>query len=335
MFANKKSLYDIAPYVGGEAAIAHPHPARLMSNEGALGASALAVAAYQAEATRLGSYPQGDSRALRQALAQYYGLDAARIVCGNGSDELISLLCYAYTGAGDEVLYSRHGFLVYAIAARAAGATPVTAPETAYTADVDALLAAVTPRTKLLFLANPNNPTATYLSVAELHRLRENLPPDILLVLDAAYAEFATAADYTIGHELVEKYGNVVVLQTFSKAFAMAGIRLGWSYCPPDVADVLHRLRPPFNVNRAAQAAGIAALLDTHHTRATLIHNEDWRTRLQQELPRKGYTVVPSQANFVLMEVGHEAETKALYDSLCEPMACRVIYELPWGKPGR
>jgi histidinol-phosphate aminotransferase len=313
----KPAILDIAAYVGGETAVDHPHPARLMSNEGALGPSPMALAAYQDEAARLSFYPQGDSRALRAALGAAHSVEPSRIVCGNGSDDLISLLCYAYAGAGDEVLYSRHGFLLYAIAARAAGATPVAAPEQEYKADVEALLAAVTPRTRLLFLANPNNPTATYLSRTELARLREGLPDTVLLVLDAAYGEFADAPGYTIGHDLVEQYGNVAVLRTFSKAYAMAGLRLGWGHLPESVAGVLNRIRGPFNVNRAAQAAGIAALEDTGHARATIAHNLYWRETVVRGLAVKGYGVLPSQANFVLMDCGQEETAGAVYAHLC------------------
>ena len=199
---------------------------------------------------------------LRQAIGHVHGVNPTGVVCGSGSDELISLLCQAYVGPGDEVVFSQHGFLMYPISAKAAGATPVSAPETDLTANVDALLAAVTDKTRILFLANPNNPTGTYLTTDEVIRLHDGLNDDVLLVIDAAYAEYVGRADYTSGAELVEAYDNVVMTRTFSKIYGLGGIRLGWAYCSEAVVDVLHRIRGPFNVNGAAQAAGTAAVRD-------------------------------------------------------------------------
>jgi histidinol-phosphate aminotransferase len=206
-----------------------------------------------------------------------------------------------YVGPGDEVVYSRHGFLMYAISAKAVGATPVAAPERNLTADVDALLAAVTPRTRLMFLANPNNPTGTYLSTDELKRLHAGLPPSVLLVIDAAYAEFVVRNDYSAGEELVEAHDNVVMMRTFSKIYALAALRLGWAYCPPGVADVFNRVRGPFNVNAAAQAAGVAALLDQAAFDAARTHNDIWQPWLTAQLTGIGLTVTPSVANFLLV----------------------------------
>jgi histidinol-phosphate aminotransferase len=298
----RPGILDIDPYVGGEAKIAGvSRVIRLASNESALGPSPRALAAYRALAGDIHRYPDGGSVELRHALARHHGLDAARIVCGAGSDELLGLLIRAYVGPGDEVLYSRHGFLMYPIGAKAVGATPVAAPEKDLTFDVDAVLARVSPKTRLVFIANPNNPTGSYISRGELKRLHAGLPPSVLLVIDAAYAEFVGRNDYEPGIELVEAAENVVMARTFSKIYALGGLRLGWVYCGAAVADVLNRVRNPFNVNAAAQAAGIAALEDVASIDRAREHNDIWRPWLERELSALGLTVNPSVANFVLV----------------------------------
>lgn len=293
----RPGILDIAPYIGGEAA----GSIRLASNEGALGPSPKAMEAYVRLAGQIHRYPDGGSTELRHALARRFGLDAERIVCGAGSDELIGLLCRAYAGPGDEVLYSAHGFLMYPIAARSVGATPVAAPETNLTTDVDALLARVTPRTKIVFVANPNNPTGSFLTIEEMARLHAGLPANVLLVIDAAYAEYVTRNDYGAGAELVDRFPNVVMTRTFSKIFALGSMRLGWAYCPAGVADILNRVRGPFNVSGAAQAAGVAALEDTDFLDRSRAHNEEWRGWFVEQAKGLGLTVHPSIANFVLV----------------------------------
>ncbi len=312
---------EIAPYVGGESGIeGKSRTIKLSSNEGAFGPSPKAMEAYMALAGELHRYPDGGAIGLRQELATLYGLDADRIVCGAGSDEILSLLCYAYAGPGDEVLHSAHGFLMYAISARAAGATPVAAPETDLTADVDSLLAHVTERTKIVFLANPNNPTGTYLSNSEVERLLQGLPEDVLLVLDAAYAEFVIRDDYSAGSELVDRANNVVMTRTFSKIHALGGLRLGWGYCPKEIADVLNRVRGPFNVNAAAQAAGVAALKDTSFTDMVREENlkiRDWTVNELRKLDNHGIELTDSVGNFILLrlpaEEGRNAEACDAY----------------------
>ena len=303
----RPGILDIEPYVGGEAAIPGVNRViKLASNESALGPSPLAVQAIHEAAAASHRYPDGGCTALRNALADLHGLDAGRIVCGAGSDELIGLLCRAYAGVGDEVLHTEHGFLMYAIAARTGGATPVAAPETALTADVDALLAHVTPQTRLLFLANPNNPTGTYLPADALRRLREELPAEVLLVIDAAYAEYMDADDYADGLDLVEAFANVVVTRTFSKIFGLGAVRLGWAYCPAAIADVLNRVRNPFNVSTPAQAAGVAALGDQDFVAAAKAHNTRWREWTTERLRAIGLTVPTSHGNFVLVRFATE-----------------------------
>jgi histidinol-phosphate aminotransferase len=298
----KPGILEIAPYVGGESTIVgHGRAIKLSSNENAFGPSPKAVKAFIAAAETLYRYPDGGCTALRAALAAHHGLQAERIVCGAGSDELLSLLARAYAGPGDEVLYSEHEFLMYPIAALSAGATPIKVRETDLTADVDLLLAAVTERTRIVFIANPNNPTGTYLPAAAMHRLRDGLPRRVLLVIDAAYAEFVTRPDYAPGLELVEADGNVVVTRTFSKIYGLGGLRLGWAYCPAAVADVLNRVRGPFNVSAPAMSAGAAALDDTDFVAKVRAHNETWREWTAVRLRDFGLTVTPGVANFLLV----------------------------------
>jgi histidinol-phosphate aminotransferase len=309
----RPGILEIAPYVGGEAqAEGVRRLIRLASNEGALGPSPRAAAAYRALGDDLHRYPDGGSAALTLALARRLDVDPRQIVCGAGSDELLALLARSYAGPGDEVLYSAHGFLMYPIAARAVGATPVTAAETNLTADVDALLAALTPRTRILFLANPNNPTGSYLPAAELRRLHAGLPGHVLLVIDAAYAEFVTAADYSAGVELVQAADNVVMTRTFSKIYALAALRLGWCLAPPAVAGVLHRVRGPFNVGAAAQAAGLAALDDQAFVETARRHNQECGDWFGDRLRALGLRVFPSAGNFVLVDFSPWGEAEAI-----------------------
>jgi histidinol-phosphate aminotransferase len=297
----RTGILGIAPYVGGETRVAGvARPIRLASNESALGPSPAAVAAYRSLAGEIHRYPDGNAESLRAALGQRHGLDPERIVCGAGSDELIALLLRCYAGAGDEVLFSRHGFLIYPIAAQAVGATPVAAPERALTVDVDALIERVTPRTRAVFIANPNNPTGTYLGAAELSRLHAALPASVLLAIDSAYAEFVNRNDYEAGAALVDRADNVVMLRTFSKIYALAGLRLGWAYCPPAIADVLNRVRGPFNVSAPALAAGVAAVEDIAAIKRARAHNDVWLPWFADRLARLGLPLTPSVANFVL-----------------------------------
>ncbi len=298
----RPGIEEIEPYEGGLSTLEHrEHVIKLSSNEGALGPSPRAVAAYQAAAAEIHRYPDGHAVALRRAIARRFGLDAARIVCGAGSDELLCLLARAYAGEGDEVIHSEHGFLMYSIIARSVGAVPIAAPETGLKADVDQLLGKVTARTRLMYLANPNNPTGSYLDAGELRRLRQGLPENVLLVIDSAYAEFVTNDDYSPGIDLVDGGANVVMTRTFSKIFALGGLRLGWAYAQPAVADILNRLRMPFSVTAPTLAAGIAAVDDVEFTIAARDHNTLWRGWLRDRLAEAGLDVAPSAGNFLLV----------------------------------
>jgi histidinol-phosphate aminotransferase len=299
----KPGILDITPYVGGKSkGDGDRKVAKLSSNETPLGASPKAKEALNTLMDQLHLYPDGGSQEIISAIADVHHLPAKNIICGNGSDEILSLIANAYAGIGDEVLFSQHGFLVYELSALANGSVPVKASETNLTTDVDALLAAVTDKTKILFLANPNNPTGTYISIDEVARLHAGLRSDILLVLDAAYAEYVDKADYEAGAGLVANNKNVIMTRTFSKIYGLSALRLGWAYGSDDVIDVLHRIRGPFNVSSAAQIAGVAAVKDQDFIAAAKAHNDKWIPILVQRLRGLGLQIPNSVGNFILMD---------------------------------
>ena len=301
----RPGILDIEAYVGGASKIAGQNRAvKLSSNEGAFGTPPGAQAAWAAAASEGFRYPDGGATELRRAIGARFGLDPGRIVCGAGSDELIYMLALAYGGAGTELLMTQYGFSVYEIAGRYAGCRIVKARERGLTADVDALLAAVSPATRLVFLANPNNPTGTMLPQSEVERLRRGLPPDVLLVLDAAYAEYVDAPGYDPGVKLVEAGENTVMTRTFSKVFGLGGARVGWCYGPPAVIDVLNRVRSPFNVTLAGQNAAIAALAEPGWVEKGRQHNSEYRAWLSERLEAVGIRVPQSFGNFILADFG-------------------------------
>ncbi len=304
----RPGVLDIAPYVPGKSRA--PGAARvikLSSNESPLGPSPHAIEAYRAAAARLEDYPDGASTELREAIGRAFGLDPARIVCGAGSDEILGMLATAYLREGDEVIHTEHGFLMYPIYALSHGAKPIVVREKEYTADIDAILAAVTERTRIVFIANPNNPTGTYVPFDEIKRLHRRLPPNVILVLDAAYAEYVQRNNYEAGIEMVATCENVVMCRTYSKIHGLAAVRLGWLYGPAHIVDVLNRVRSPFNINTPAMKAGIAAIEDTAHIEKSVAHNARWLPWLTEEIGKLGLKVTPSVANFVLI---HFPETK-------------------------
>jgi histidinol-phosphate aminotransferase len=308
----RPNILSIEPYVGGESKLPGVNRiVKLSSNEGAFGVPPRARAAMAEAAAEMHRYPDGGATALREAIGRRFGLDPARIVCGNGSDELIAHLILAYGGEGTELVMSAHGFIMYEITGRYAGCRVIKVPERDLQPDVDALLAAVGPRTRLLFLANPNNPTGAMLRAAEVARLRAGLPAEVLLVLDAAYAEYVTRPDYDPGTALVDAGTNTVMTRTFSKIFGMGGARLGWAYAPAPIADILNRVRGPFNVNAPAMAAGIAALAEPGWMEKSVAHNTEWRGKLTDALRALAITVHPSEGNFILADFGTPARAKA------------------------
>ena len=298
----RPGILDIAAYVPGkEHAPGVARVYKLSSNETPLGASPKAIEAFRNAAGSLERYPDGQATELREAIAAVHGLNPANIMCGNGSDELLGLLCHVYLGAGDEAIITEHGFLVYKIQIMGAGATPVTVKEKDATVDVDAILAAVTPKTKMVFIANPGNPTGTFVPVSEIRRLHAALPKNVVLILDAAYAEYVRRNDYEAGIEIVSSNPNVVMTRTFSKVYGLAALRVGWMYAPADIIDAVNRVRGPFNMNSAAIAAGAAAIRDQGFMQEAVAFNLMWIEKMTVALEAVGLKVTPSVTNFVLI----------------------------------
>jgi histidinol-phosphate aminotransferase len=298
----------ISPYVPGKSkATGGTKLYKLSSNETPLGPSPRAIEAFKSAAEALELYPDGAATELRAAIGEVYGINPDRVVCGAGSDELLQLIARAYVGPGDEAIYCQHGFLVYPIAVQAAGGQPLAAPERHNTADVDAILSLVGERTRVVYLANPNNPTGTYLPFDEIRRLHAGLPRRVILVLDAAYAEYVRRNDYESGLELAATEENVVMTRTFSKIYGLAGLRLGWCYGPAAIIDALNRVRGPFNVSTPSLLAGAAALRDRGHVDKAAAHNQTWLPRVTRSLEALGLEVTPSVGNFVLI---HMPETE-------------------------
>ncbi len=302
-------ILDIAAYVGGESKVeGATRIIKLSSNENPFGASPKALQALSND-LHLEKYPDGNCGELRKTIAAKFGLEENRIICGAGSDEIIGLLCKAYVAPGDEVIYAAHSFLMYGIFAKTCGGVCVETPEKDLTPDLDAMLAAVTPKTRIVFLTNPNNPTGSFNKPADIKKFRSSLREDILLVLDDAYAEYASATPgYENGFAMARASDNIVVLRTFSKIFGLAGLRLGYGYCPADVADILNRVRGPFNVSVPAQVAGIAALGDDAFIERSVSHNTEWRAWTVKELSSNRVKVWPSAGNFVLVSFKDEAQ---------------------------
>ena len=302
--APRPEILTITPYVAGESELSGSNRTiKLSSNEGAFGVPPLAQAAIVAAAAESYRYPDGGADRLRAALGERWGLNPERIVCGAGSDDLLYQFCLSYGGPGREIIMSAHGFSIYHIAGSYAGSRVIKVPERNLTADLDAMLAAVSPATRLIFLANPNNPTGSMVAAREVARFRAALPPQVLLVLDAAYAEYVTHPAYDAGIKLVDATDNTVMTRTFSKIFGLGGMRIGWCYAPPAVADVLNRVRGPFNVSVAAQAAAIAALAEPGWVENGCAHNAKYRTTLAKGINAAGFKVWPSEGNFVLVDL--------------------------------
>ena len=303
MIKAKEYILGIEPYKPGKSKTGNDNKViKLSSNENALGASPEALLEYQRHSDKLFRYADGGCVELRSALAIKYKINADKIVCGAGSDEIIALLTHSFCGVGDEVLYSEYGFLMYPISAKRVGANGVIAKEINLTANVDNMLAEITNKTKMIFLANPNNPTGSYLSNSEVERLIKNVPINIIVVLDLAYAEFVDNKDYPDVIELVNKYSNVVMIRTFSKIYGLASLRLGWSYSSLYIADILNRARGPFNVSGAAQYAGVAAINDSEFVEKSKAHNQKWLKILAIEFDKIGIKHYPSVANFILLD---------------------------------
>lgn len=315
----KPWIEAIHAYVPGKSAGKDGRPLiKLSANENPLGTSEAALAA-RAQAPAL--YPDPDSKALRAKIGELHGLDAARVVMGTGSDELLNLAAQGYAGPGDEVIYVRYGFSVYDIAARRCGATPVIAPDADYGTDVDALLALVTDRTRVIFVANPNNPTGSFLPKGEIARLHAALPSDVLLVIDQAYGEYVAPEDDDGAMALAVAHENVLVTRTFSKIFGLAGERIGWGTGAPGIIQTLNRIRGPFNVSSTGQAMALAALDDAAFVERSRVHNRDERARFVEKielLGNHGLRPLPSQANFVLVLFEGALTAEVAFEGLAE-----------------
>jgi histidinol-phosphate aminotransferase len=326
----RPGILDIDPYVPGHA----PRPARgetwkLSSNESALGPSPAAMEACERASRDLHVYPDGSARALREAIAEAHGLDPARIVCGAGSDEILQLVTRAYAGPGDNIVQSAHGFLVYKLAAQGCGASARMAAEKNLTADIDAMLALVDDRTRLIFIANPNNPTGTYVDGAALARLVDGAPEDVIVVIDSAYAEYVEAPDYDDGAALAGSRANVVMTRTFSKIYGLGGLRLGWGYFPPAIADVVNRIRGPFNISGPAIAAGVAAIRDQDFVARNRAHNKAERAFLEQQFGMLGIEFVKSVGNFILARFPDAKATHAYLSERGVEVRAMHAYGLP------
>lgn len=303
-------IMQIAPYQGGAAHVdGMSNAVKLSSNENPLGPSEAATDAYRRAAYELHRYPPSDHATLRHAIGEVLGLDPGHIICGAGSDEIIALLCQAYAGPGDEVIHTEHGFLMYRISALAAGATPVEVPERERVTDVPAILSACTERTKLVFIANPNNPTGTMIGPTEVEQLAAGLPAQALLVLDGAYAEYVDG--YDGGTALIDRYNNVVMTRTFSKLYGLGGLRIGWGYGPTHIIDVLNRVRGPFNLSSAALATAEAAIRDVAYASHCRSENTKWRAWLAEALAEHGVPSDTSCANFILARFASQQEAEA------------------------
>lgn len=312
----RKGILDIAAYVPGSSQTSTTKKVfKLSSNESPLGPCPSAIDAYRQAAAHLELYPNGSAAPLLEAISEVTGLSQSNLLAGNGSDDLLGLLSNTYLSAGDEGIMTEHGFSVYEIQIRGTGATPVIAKEKNCRININAILSSVTEKTKIVFIANPGNPTGTYLSAAEVKELHAGLPKNVLLVLDGAYAEFVTENDYEAGIELVSANENVVMTRTFSKIYGLAGLRIGWMYAPVHVIDAVNRIRGAFNVSLPAQAAGAVAFRDRNYLTNAVIYNAKWREWLTHEIEILGLKVTPSVTNFILVHFPeNEAKSAAHAD---------------------
>ena len=307
-----RRMENLAPYKQGKISIPGRETViKLSSNESCFGPSPRAIESYQAAAASVHRYPDGTQAQLRQAIARVHDIDPDRIVCGNGSEELIGLLMRCYLGEGEELLLTENHFLMCSIYGKAQGANIVLAPEKDYVVDVDALLERITPQTRVISVANPNNPTGTYVPAADITRLIEEVPENVLLILDGAYAEYVDRDDFDDGLYWVDGMSNVVVTRTFSKIYGLAGLRIGWAYGPASIIEVVNRLRTPFNASGPAMAAAAAAVADQAHVAMSREHTARWQLRIRQSLASLGLTVVPSVTNFYLLDFSSVAGKNA------------------------
>ena len=288
----------------------------MSSNETPLGTSSKVIKLLKKNPFSISRYPDGSANELRYELSKKFKISINNIICGNGSDEILSLFAHCFSGPGDEVIYSKHGFLVYPIAIKAAGSTPISVAEKNYKADVNNIIKKASKKTKICYIANPNNPTGTYLSKKELIKLRENLPKKCLLVIDSAYAEYVNEPDYTDGLDLAKKYNNIACTRTFSKIYGLAALRVGWAYSSKEIIELMNRIRLPFNLNSVGQKAAIAAINDKNFINKAIKHNKKWKPFIETKLNNLGLTIIPGVANFVLVKFKNTKQANNCYTYL-------------------
>ena len=288
----------------------------MSSNETPLGTSSKVIKLLKKNPFSISRYPDGSANELRYELSKKFKININNVICGNGSDEILSLFAHCFSGPGDEVIYSKHGFLMYPIAIKAAGSTPISVAEKNYKADVNNIIKKASKKTKICYIANPNNPTGTYLSKKELIKLRENLPKKCLLVIDSAYAEYVNEPDYTDGLDLAKKYNNIACTRTFSKIYGLAALRVGWAYSSKEIIELMNRIRLPFNLNSVGQKAAIAAINDKNFINKAIKHNKKWKPFIEKKLNNLGLTIIPGVANFVLVKFKNTKQANNCYTYL-------------------
>ncbi|MCQ2913914.1 MAG: histidinol-phosphate transaminase [Alphaproteobacteria bacterium] len=326
------TIMEISPYVGGTSKLpGFDKVVKLSSNEGAFGVNPNVVEAIRSHAELMFRYPDGSSQELREAIAKVHNLDKDKILCGTGSDNVIDIICEAFSKDGDDVIMTQYGFSMYRVCAKGNGANVIEVPEKNYTVDLDAVLSAITNKTKIIFITNPGNPTGTYLPKKDLYDFCKKVPSNILIVLDSAYAEYVPCEDYTAGAEFVEEFNNVIMLRTFSKIYALGGLRIGWSYASKEIIDVFNRIRAPFNVNTMAQYAGVVAMQDREFVKKCFEHNKKWQKKFPEELSKIGLNCTPTVANFVLVHFPKTGKTSEKCDEFLKQHGYIVRRVLAYG----
>ncbi len=319
----KPIKFKIERYIGGLSQFKEiDNPIKLSANESALGPSPKAIQAFENDKNKIFKYPESDSNSLREVLAEKFNIDSKRIICGSGSDQIFDLTCRLFLQPGDEVIVTEFGFIMYGIYASQHKAKVVLAKEKNFKASVDEILEKVTNKTKIVFIANPNNPTGTYLSKDEMLNLRKRLKSNILMVVDDAYFEFLNSDDFTSGLELFKDFSNVLVTRTFSKIYGLAGLRLGWGYSSKEIIDAMYQIKPPFNVNRAALAAGVEAIKDKEWIKKAIEYNTLWSKKMFSVLKKYNIKVNEPTANFFLINFG---EIKISSDEIFEKLASKRL----------
>tara|TARA_Y100000310_G_scaffold82815_1_gene79406 strand:+ start:114 stop:1193 length:1080 start_codon:yes stop_codon:yes gene_type:complete len=319
----KPIKFRVERYIGGLSQFNKiDNPIKLSANESALGPSPKAIQAFENDKNNIFKYPESDSNSLREVLSEKFNIDSKRIICGSGSDQIFDLTCRLFLESGDEVIVTEFGFIMYGIYASQHKAKVVLAKEKNFKASVDGILEKVTNKTKIVFIANPNNPTGTYLSKDEMLNLRKGLKSNILMVVDDAYFEFLNSDDFTSGLELFKDFANVLVTRTFSKIYGLAGLRLGWGYSSKEIIDAMYQIKPPFNVNRAALAAGVEAIKDKEWIKKAIEYNALWSKKIFSVLKEYNIKANEPAANFFLINFG---ETKINSDEIFEKLASKRL----------